>query len=75
MGKNIEEIELTDEELRIANTMDKLFKSEYITIGVNIEPEYAKSGSGQWNITQAYAKVGGECIKLDDGRVEIIEGV
>jgi adenine specific DNA methylase Mod len=71
----IEQIELNKEALHIADVIRCLFKSGHITIGVNIEPEYAKAGSGQWNITKAYAKIGTEYIELDEGRVEIIDGI
>ena len=75
MAENTEQIELNEEALHIANVICRLFKSGHITIGVNIEPEYAQSGRGQWNITKAYAKVGIEYIELDEGRVEIIDAI
>lgn len=75
MAENTEQLELNEEALHIADVIYRLFKSGHITIGVDIEPEYAQEGDGQWNITQAYAKVGKEYIKLDEGRVEIIDGI
>ena len=75
MAENIEQIELNEEALHIADIICRLFKSGHIKIGVNIEPEYAQCGDGRWNVTQSYAIVGGEYIKLDEGRVEIIDGI
>ena len=69
-----EKIELSKNDLDIANTIVRLLKSGHITIGVNIEPVHAKAGWGQWNVSKAYAKIGDEYIELDEGRVEIIEG-
>lgn len=75
MAENTEQIELNDETLHIADVICRLFKSGHIKIGVNIEPEYAQAGSGRWNITKSYARVGDEYIELDEGRVEIIDGI
>ena len=36
-----------------------------IKIVVNINPQYAESGSGQWNITRTSVWVGDECIDID----------
>ena len=72
---NLEIFDKNGKALHIADVIYRLFKSGHITIGVDIEPEYAQEGDGQWNITQAYAKVGKEYIKLDEGRVEIIDGI
>lgn len=75
MAENTEQIELNEEALHIADVICRLFKSGHIKIGVNIEPEHAQAGSGQWNITKAYAIVGKDYIQLDEGRVEIIDGI
>jgi hypothetical protein len=75
MAENTEQIELNEEALHIADVICRLFKSGHITIGVNIEPEYAEAGSGQWNVTKCYARIGTEYIPLDEGNVEIIDGI
>ena len=72
---NIQKIELTEEEENVAKIIASLFDKGYITIGVNIEPEHAKYGDGQWNVTKAYAKIGDDYFHLDEGSVEIIEGI
>lgn len=66
---------ITEKDKEFADTLLRLCQSGYITIGVNIEPEYAESGDGQWNVTRTYIKVGEEWTPLDIGRAEIIEGV
>lgn len=63
------------EALHIADVICRILKSGYIKIGVNIKPEYAECGDGAWNITQTYAIVGDEYIELDEGTVEIIDGI
>jgi hypothetical protein len=68
-----EQIELNEYELRIADAISRLFKSGHIKIGVNVQPEYAEKGDGKWNITQSYAIIDSEYIKLEDGNVEIID--
>lgn len=75
MAENTEQLELNEEALHIADVICRLFKSGHIRIGVNIQPEYAEKGSGQWNITQSYAIINNEYIKLEEGNVEIIDGI
>lgn len=75
MSGDTEKIKLNEESLHIANIIYRLFKSGHIKIGVNLEAKYAEKGSGQWTITQSYAVIGGEHIKLEEGSVEIIEGI
>ncbi len=54
----------------IVNIISDLFKSGYITIRVDIKPEYSKYGDGKWNITQTEIKIGDELIPLEKGNVE-----
>jgi hypothetical protein len=69
----MEKLDLNEEELRIADAMCRLFKSGHIKIGVNVKPEYAEKGDGKWNITQSYAIINNEYIKLEEGNVELID--
>ena len=64
-----------EKELEVAKILKKLLKEGYVKIGVNVVPEYAEKGSGQWNVTKTYAVIGDERIELEEGNVEIIEGV
>ncbi len=75
MADNIEQVELDEDILHIADVICRLLKSGYIKIGVDIESRYAKAGNGQWNVSKTYAIVGDEYIDLEEGSVNIIDGI
>jgi hypothetical protein len=70
---NTFEAELSDAELEFLETFKRLIKKKVIRFQVDIEPHYAKGGSGQWNITSSYITINGEGIELDNGSVELID--
>ena len=65
---------LDPEALRVLQIIGELFRKGYIKIGVNIEPQRAEKGDGEWNVTQTYVRIREEYIKLEEGNVEIVEG-
>ena len=69
MSEKNQEIELTEEELRIGCVISRLLKSGHIQMGVNINIK--NDSRGYWNVTNAYAYINNEYIQLDEGSVEI----
>tara|TARA_R110000751_G_C13483070_1_gene448094 strand:- start:44 stop:268 length:225 start_codon:yes stop_codon:yes gene_type:complete len=69
MSEENQEIELTEEELRIGCVISRLLKSGHLQIGVNLNIKNDRRG--YWNVTNAYAYINNEYIQLDEGSVEI----
>lgn len=60
---------------KLKQALLELFREGEIKIVVNIEPEHAERGDGQWNVTKTWVGIGGSpMVEIGDGRVEIIEG-
>jgi hypothetical protein len=69
-----DKIELTKEELQIAEIISKLFQNNVITIEVSIEPEYAEKGDGRWNVTKTNVTILDNTFEFR-GHVEIINTI
>ena len=55
MSEENQEIELTEEELRIGCVISRLLKSGHLQIGVNLNIKNDRRG--YWNVTNAYAYI------------------
>jgi len=56
---------------QIVPLIKQLMEEGELKINVNIRHEHAKAGWGEWYVTETWAMIGGEEIKIGEGECDI----
>jgi hypothetical protein len=58
---------------QIKEALKEMFKNNEIQVFVNIEPEFAPEGDGQWNVSRVKILIDDDIVYENEGMVDIIE--